>query len=744
MENYCILIGDILSEIETRSLYRVLFVNSEYAVLCTVNITKLDIRTYAVSQLINKLIDESIIKLPTENHVYDYDKLTEKQKKAYDRKKDIMDKISNAFGPDYLSLMSKEPKPVIAEILSEGHIGKTALWDNIRKYLQSGFNIYELINVHSSASHGGYGAYTYKKKPGRHSQDGLNLGIPLTDKVIMHFTEALNQYKKGRYMTYEKAYLWMLNKYYSYQEHTNDGIILHLLAVSERPTFDQFYYFSRKTLSAKERDIIKTSPMEVRNNNRLLLSDVMHDVMGPCDRVQMDECEIDVSLISELKGNQCIGRPIVYLMIDVFTRMILAVGISFDNNSVLGMTNCLLNLADDKVEYCKKYGIPITENMWPSGYLPNRILSDRGSEYMSKEAKRLCNELGITLEPVSAGTGSLKGSVEQWFHQFHSNQNAVLEGHGQISKRHDSNHHKESCLTIDQFTTLLLRYIAYHNTHIIQNYRLEPDMIKQGVTCEPASLWEYGCNKYGLPRKITNIEHYYYSLMLPQKATIDRRGITCNGLFYLNSCDSDLFEEMYTQQNKRGNFDVRIDPRDVGSVYYLRNNKLMRAPLNDMKFANAGFAGLTLFEWKAIQNHLNQQKREGLITALDHKASLEHSNEIIVSNAKKNYPTDISCLAKNRNFDKLFIQNRNSMLLKLCESANSQTHESILPLDESAIYSIESVEDELEAFDTTANSQTLSSENESNAVDAAANLQPSSAEDWLQAIDECNNRNFNP
>ena len=72
--------------------------------------------------------------------------------------------------------------------------------------------------------------------------------------------------------------------------------------------------------------------------------------------VEIDACEADVSLVSELDPDQAIGRPIVYFMIDVYSRIILAVSVAFDNNSILGITNLFLNLADDKQEYCKIHG----------------------------------------------------------------------------------------------------------------------------------------------------------------------------------------------------------------------------------------------------------------------------------------------------------------------------------------------------------------------------------------------------
>lgn len=729
MEKNCISInkGDVLVEKDTNNRYRVLCTQHEYVTLCKMDIDKLDIHISSFTQLIEQLQNEEIYKEAPDDAVYDYDLLTDKQKAAYHFKKDILDRVVNAYSLDFLSLMGKETKPVINEILSEGHIGKTALWDNIRKYLQSGFNIYTVINIRNH-SYCGYGTYNYSKKPGRPSPHGLSMGIPYSSEVIEHFRTALNEFKKGRNMTYEKAYRWMLTRYYSFTEETPDGLSITLLPATERPTFNQFCYFMKNNLSQKERDIIKTSAMEVRNNKRLLLSDVMYGVMGPCDRVQMDECEADVSLVAETNPDQSVGRPIVYVMIDVYTRMILAVGISYDNNSVLGMTNCLINLAEDKVEYCAKYGITITQNQWPSGYLPHRILSDRGAEYMSKEAKRICNELNITLEPVPAGTGSLKGSVEQWFHQLQTNQNAALEHNGQISKRHDSKHHKESCLTIDEFTKMLLNFVIFHNTHVLENYPPEPDMIRENIPLVPASLWKYGCKKYGTPNVIQNIHQYYYSLMLPQNATLDRRGIKCNGLYYLKTDDSDLYTKMYELQDKKEKINVRIDPRDIGSVYYLKDNKLVQVPLNHMRFGNVGFAGLSLNEWTTIRKSLQKQKIENKITKEAHRIYLDTVIETIVASAKKNYPSSTADMTKNRNFEKYYLQNRNSMYIHLTKKLEQDLSIPITaPIDEFSISDDIIIEIE-----------------ETNALQEAINTTSEfTDEDWLQAIENCNNQTYN-
>ena len=179
----------------------------------------------------------------------------------------------------------------------------------------------------------------------------------------------------------------------------------------------------------------------------------------------------------------------------------------------MGVTNCFLNLLEDKKKLCARFGININADEWPSRVLPIRLRSDYGSEYISHAMDHICVELGITKELVSPATGSLKGQVEQLFHQIHAAQNPLLEGHGLIEKRYDSKHHREATLNIEQFEHILVTYIIYHNRRYMENYPMTKDMRVHNVSPQPISLWKYGVSLNGNPRYIANDTIFRYSLL---------------------------------------------------------------------------------------------------------------------------------------------------------------------------------------------------------------------------------------
>ena len=434
----------------------------------------------------------------------------------------------------------------------------------------------------------------------------------------------------------------------------------------ERPTLGQFYYYVEKNLTQQEKDLIKTSAVEQRNNKRLITSDSLDGVCGPGDMIEIDACEADVSLVSILDRNQTIGRPVVYFMIDVYTRLIVAVSVAFDNNSVLGVTNLFLNLADNKKEYCERYGMGFeNDDLWPSNFIPRRIRVDRGSEFKSNEFDRICNELGIEKQIVPGASGSLKGIVEQSFHQMHSKQNVHLENLDLIEKRYDSEHHKEATLNIEQYTKMVINFVLTHNQEYNKNYHLTKEMLEQNVHPIPAFLWKYGVQKYGQPRPIPVIEQYLFNLMIPVKAKLSRRGICYRNLWYLATDDSALSREMFNAGTKKVPHEVRMDMRDISAVYYLRGGRLVKAPLNDRLAGNADYKWLTMKQYEDFYTARKKMDAEGKIHNEELSAFNYAVNKTIAAEAKKETYSDTKDMRPAREIEKQALSSEGRMSTRL-------------------------------------------------------------------------------
>lgn len=664
-------IGMILEDSVNKKSYRIYHLDAHrvYAIELNGRQDAINIIQYSYEHLALLIQKRRLLIHETNRQVFEVETLNECQRKIYERNRYMINKLSDIHGPDFMDFNTRKPKPIIQELSKETGIKRNQIKMTLKKYLSSGCSPFSLISETGKKSSKGN---NYSSKTGRPGQFGVE-GIVLDEEALEILEATRKHYLDGSERSYDSTYNWMLENFYlEYKESTENGVKTRIPVIkgpNERPTINQMKTYIRNNTTPLERQRKKMNAQEIRNNKRLLLSDNLHNVLGPGDLVEIDETEMDVSLVSKSDPNISIGRPIVHAMIDVYSRMIIAVSVSLDNNSYVGLTNCLMNLAEDKEEFCMRYGIKPEKAAWISNIYPNRLRSDRGSEYRSKQCRQLCNELGITLELVPPRSGSLKGQVEQLFHQYHSVQNEIVEKNGLITDKYDSRHHEKAVLTIDDVWMFVINQTLAHNM-LSKNYPMSPDMISKNVVPTPANIWKYGAEKYGSPRPIANVEQFAYSIRQAEKAKICRAGIVWKGLYYICEDDISLFDEMMSLGRKKKDLPCKIDPRDIGSLWYLRDNKLMKAHLNSSKTNNADWAGYSLSEYEKFRKKEKQMKHDVKEQDLTVKVSRKMALEVILDEAKSNPNrieefADIHNMRANRKEEKNLYNSQNTINQRL-------------------------------------------------------------------------------
>lgn len=660
-------VGNIVKDAKMQTKYRVTTIINDKIIFCEMNVRKLVLLEHSLQVVMELILAGELIVEDENVPIFDETALTENIRERFYTKRQMMREVLDAYKPTYMGLTGKKSKPALQAILNKYSVSTATFWRTCAQYFQSGMSDYSLVDAKAFGVNKGK-RYKYIAKPGKKPEHFLATGVIRDEELLNYFEEALKEYKSGRQKTIRSAFDKMNLIHFSQTEIIDGVITVRLLPISQRPTIGQFYYYAEQHLSKQEKDCIKTSAAEQRNNKRLLLSDSLSEVYGPGDMVEIDACEVDVSLVSKTDSNKTIGRPIVYFMIDVYSRIILAVSVAFDNNSVLGVTNLFLNLVDDKKKYCSQFDMGFDDvSLWPSNIIPRRIRVDRGSEFKSKEFERICSELGIEKQLVTGASGSLKGVVEQSFHQMHSRQNVHLEDYGLIEKRYDSEHHKEATLNIEQYTKMIINFVLMHNQQYDENYPLTRDMMDKGVKPIPVLLWQYGTKKYGQPRPIPVKEQYLFNLMTPVKAKVSRRGICYKDLWYFAENDPILSRDMFNAGTKKVPYEVRMDMRDVSNVYYLRDCKLVTAHLNARLTGNIDFAGLTMKEWEDYRKGKKQLDAEGRVHNEEISAFNYAVNDSIVSTAKKEVYSDCKDMRPARESEKQLVSSEGKIATRLEE-----------------------------------------------------------------------------
>ena len=392
-------------------------------------------------------------------------------------------------------------------------------------------------------------------------------GINITSDVKKHFELSINKYYRNKKKpSLTETYTLMLKDFYSDRYVENNDVKYKVWDESLIPSYQQFYYWFRKTKDVQKDIVFRESEKEFNLKHRQLLSNSTQETDGPGTRFQ------DIYLVSSLNRNRVIGRPVVYAIIDVFSRMITGIYVGLEGPSWIGAMMALDNMIANKVEYCREYGIEISEEQWSCRHLPEIIIADRG-EFEGYNVENLINNLNIKIENTSPYRGDLKGIVERSFRTTnekikHKTPGAIQK---EFRKRGDRDYRLDATLTLEEFTKIYINIVLHHNSKIIDKYPMDKEMIADEITAAPINLWNWGIKNRKGRLKTVDREVLRLNILPKGKASISRAGIRFKGLYY--SSDKAVKEQWFVNLKVR-NIEVVYDPRNMSKIYIPYNNGL--------------------------------------------------------------------------------------------------------------------------------------------------------------------------
>lgn len=607
--------GNLICFTENGSNWRIIYTNQFEAVMIAINDNrKREWKKYAIDVLVSMLLSEDALFIEESPVVFDINNFTNHEKENFVNRKAFIKAFENSFGPTYAAYLSASDNGQFRALYQEYGFSKDTANRIVLRWLRSGMSDSALLDKRHNPKK--KVPYKYTRKPGR-KPNGQNQGMIITPEVMLMMDYGIELYRRSRLMTKDKSYLKMLAEYFA--ECTEDG---EYKIADTHPTLRQYLRYMNKKISRKENEIIKTSKKEQRNSSRILIGSTRSLARHPGAVLQVDALEADLKIVSVFNEEQNVGRPIVYFMTDLYSHCITAFSVGFENNSLQGFTDCLMNLFEDKEVLLREKGIKNADiSCIPPSFVPEELWCDRGAEYKSAGFAEICNRLGIEFKLQSGAMGSMKGMVEQAFHQFQESFRSELEHKGVIQKRYDSNHDREAFLSIDEVFNLVLAFVIYFNNHSMKGIRLTKDMINRDVMKTPISLWNYGCEYKGEPSPVTktNRAQKLFSLMTEARATISREGIKLDGLIYLNYSDKELLKavqnakamaNMRTPDGRKINsMIVRFDQRSINTLYYERDGELKTMSLLSPKCGD--LCDMTWDEYHALKKIEKQNEKKG-------------------------------------------------------------------------------------------------------------------------------------
>lgn len=499
------------------------------------------------------------------------DEATDSEKKIRDNAweviKDIIDLEPKIFDRKYRI-------DIIREAAKLHNVHENNIKRYLKRYWQRGLTKNSLIPDFYLSGASGKERVPKEIKRGR-KRKTAEVGININEEIKKIFRISINRYyynssKKTLTLTYEH----MIKDFFTEDYRIENGVKKPIIkGINEIPTLNQFRYWFNKERNIKKEMSTRLSSKKYEQVGRSIIGN--STAISPANLYQIDATIADVYICSSFNRNWIIGRPIIYNVMDAFSRMIVGIYIGLEGPSWLGAMMALVNTVKNKVEFCNEYDIDIKEEEWPVHYLPGAILTDRGVEFIGIKVENLINFLGVKVQNTAPYRGDLKGIIEQQFNIL-NNQRIHPFLPGAINpnniERGDKDYRLQAKLNMKEFTEIIIKSVLYHNNHhLLKYYSREEMMIEDDVRCIPIELWNWGIkNRSGRLRYIDE-DIVKLNLMPSDFATVTPKGIKFKGVFYASS--EALKERWFEKARRNGTWRIEVsyDPRCMNFLYIKKN-----------------------------------------------------------------------------------------------------------------------------------------------------------------------------
>ena len=445
----------------------------------------------------------------------------------------------------------------------------------------------------------------------------------------------------------EKNMRWALNKFYYTREKQSLSTV-YTLMLKERycdrngklkdryPSIHQLRYFYKKTKKLQTYYISRNGLKDYQRNHRPLLGDGVQEFCS-VGAGMLDGTVCDIYLVDD--AGHLVGRPILLACVDAYTSFCYGYSLLWEGG-VYSLRNLMLNVAADKKEWCRRFGILIEREQWDCDCLPGLMLTDMGTEYTSENFGQI-TELGVTIQNLPAYRPELKGQVEKFFDLIQSEYKKHLKGRGVIEpdyrERGAHDYRKDACLTMRDFETVILRCILYYNSQrILENFPYTEEMLQEGVKPFASSVFGWGKHKEGANLIPVSREELIQTLLPRTTGRFMRSGLKVKGMRY----HAGGYTERYL---KGGEAVVAYNPEDVSHVWLFEDGAYQRFDLIERRFC-----GKNIAEVEKLKADCNEMIKDASAGNLQAKIDLAMHIQNIAGNAVHTGDTKIKNIRKTR------------------------------------------------------------------------------------------------
>lgn len=606
-----LILNDVVEEISSEEKYRIIYIDKVRNIITLVklNTLKLEIKNKDLDKL-EKVLQSGLFCISPNN--LNYNLIEENQMSStilskFQQKKQIIEELLK-YAPEPFLYERRYRSSAIKRISSSMNISERMVRRTLTTYLQDGKSNQSLLPNYTNCGGRGKDRLSNTKVGKVRKKVHLNEyvshtpisnGVPMTIEDIKNINKAINLYLIGNTgISIAKAYRIMIEKVYTKLDEWGNPIQINSDNI---PSYDQFYYQVKKMRKSNYTGFTKKQLGEKKFNltARAGQSNTVVDALIPGFRYEVDATRPHILMLDKHRKN-VIGTPVVFYVVDTFTKIIVGLSVGLDAPSWNGASSALMNVVEDKVDFAGRYDVSITPDEWINTTLPQNILADNG-EFAGNLPLDLINQLGVSIENAPSGRGDLKGNVEKMFHLTEQELFGLLPGFSKKNyrERSETDTNQKARLTLRDVTEAYIRFVIFHNNKAMKHYPATQEMISDKLNLTPNSIWRWSQENIGVYQVNHPIAEVRYALLRTGKAVITAKGVRLFGIHY--HADIAHEEGWFTRAKALGveKVQAKYDERNLNFIYmkHQTTGKLILLTQTEASFMQFGDISLAEKEY---------------------------------------------------------------------------------------------------------------------------------------------------
>ncbi|ADG18134.1 hypothetical protein BC1002_4136 [Paraburkholderia atlantica] len=495
------------------------------------------------------------------------------------------------LGDQFEELLHKQTRRQrILRYCAASRISEDTVYRTLRRFCQQGMTPAAASDDYDRC--GGKGkTRDLKNTPGRNPKRRTRKASARSEDVQKLLAQAADYYasfaySKGRrsQKTLEQALNWLRRTYLWDRAVYNDrGEMIELkLGRGTVLTKRQLQYYIHQNYTYEERRIHRVGLRHYLLHERPLTGR-LRTSKGPGERFHIDATIADIYLVGQVLRTMVIGRPVLYLVIDDYSAMVVGFFVTFDPPCWDGAMLALANAISPKVAFCRSLGICIEERQWSAKRMCEVLYADQGEVSSVHKAHPLIQHFRVEVANAPAYRPDLRSVMERRFGIIPAIWNALIPGiveKGSFDRGVDHPAY-DAALDIREFRRVVCYAVLNYNNRIIRGYPTPPEMVERGLAPTPLNLWAYGTEINGAGRHV-DVAEFRAKVMPTARVPIDGKGIFHNGLHY--ACPTPSLVErqaMFRGQKVESLVEIGYDSSDNSAIQLYGLGELISCPMSD-------------------------------------------------------------------------------------------------------------------------------------------------------------------